>query len=62
MWTADVNDLNIFAFDLHRPSYQPFGMTLVDYNSTRQNLSEQRRGNLALRTIQLLPRSSPVSL
>ena len=24
MWTADVSDLNIFAFDLHRPSYPPF--------------------------------------
>ena len=24
LWTADVNDLNIFAFDLHRPSYPPF--------------------------------------
>jgi hypothetical protein len=41
-------------------STKPNATTLVDYNSTRQNLSEQRRGNLALRTIQLLPRSSPV--
>ena len=43
-------------------STKPNGMTLIDYNSTRQNLSEQRRGILALKTIQLLPRSSPVGL
>ena len=39
MWTADVNDLNIFAFDLHRPSYLPFyKMTAVGTTTSRLKL------------------------
>ena len=36
MWTDYVSDLNIFAFDLHRPSYPPFDkMTAVGTTTSR---------------------------
>ena len=39
MWTADFSDLNVFAFDLHRPSYPPFyKMTAVGTTTSRLKL------------------------
>jgi hypothetical protein len=56
MWTADVNDLNIFAFDLHRPSYPSlYQMTAVETTTSRLTFCPISFNNYAHINIMFFP-------